>query len=250
MTRPATSDPYVTYFRTTLDPLDLYRLEQIINDREDVDTSTPASALAAYLVGLNPNLRLQVPGGGTELIPEFLSVSKLYMDAAVLSSGTNHNTIVGLQPMVSKDSRVINHGGRVLRVNTPLSRSNGLAWGTSLPTRDYDSSTAPVVYREPDTVRIFAERKEPVEYMGVTFLSSAIFGGYTNMEHELAPADVDGFVPVSWGSPTWERLYRPPVGTDMFSLVGTARSEDEYPAIVSCLRQGMNDHPLVNVDWK
>ena len=145
---------------------------------------------------------------------------------------------------------MINHGGRVLRVNTPLSRSNGLAWGTSLPTRDYDSSTAPVVYREPDTTRIFAERKEPVEYMGVTFLSSAIFGGYTNMEHELAPADVDGFVPVSWGSPTWERLYRPPVGTDMFSLVDTARSEDEYPAIVSCLRQGMNDHPLVNVDWK
>ena len=47
----------VTYFRTTLDPLDMYRLERIIDHGEDMDVTTPAAALAVYLRGIDPSLR-------------------------------------------------------------------------------------------------------------------------------------------------------------------------------------------------
>lgn len=44
-------DTTVSYFRTTLDPLDLYRIDNIINHGADDDVSTPAAALATHLRG-------------------------------------------------------------------------------------------------------------------------------------------------------------------------------------------------------
>lgn len=45
----------VTYFRTSLDPLDVYRVGDIISGGED-DTTTPAAALATHLREVNPKL--------------------------------------------------------------------------------------------------------------------------------------------------------------------------------------------------
>ena len=56
-------DATVTYFRTTLDPHDLYRIDDIINHAAPDDTSTPAAALATHLRGLSPALRWNTDNG-------------------------------------------------------------------------------------------------------------------------------------------------------------------------------------------
>lgn len=46
----------VTYFRTSLDPLDVYRIDDIISGGGEDDTTTPAAALATHLRAVNPAL--------------------------------------------------------------------------------------------------------------------------------------------------------------------------------------------------
>lgn len=107
----------VTYFRTALDPLDVYRLDAIINHGAD-DTSTPAAALATHLRGLNPKLRWHVPGDLEEVVahsypahsyPDDSSgvvslAGKAHMDAAVFSHDGHCTIFVALRAVLNARS--------------------------------------------------------------------------------------------------------------------------------------------------
>ncbi len=91
----------VTYFRTTLDPLDMYRIERIIDHGEDMGTATPAAALAVYLRGIDPSLRWHRTGldldtsatgavkGMGDIVDDYDAADLMYCDAAVFTHGTN-----------------------------------------------------------------------------------------------------------------------------------------------------------------
>ena len=57
-----TKPTMVTYFRTSLDPLDPYRVGDIINHGAPSDTSTPAAALATHLREVDSRLRWNTRG--------------------------------------------------------------------------------------------------------------------------------------------------------------------------------------------
>ena len=144
----------VTYFRTTLDPLDMYRLERIIDHGEDMDVTTPAAALAVYLRGIDPSLRwhrtsMRVDSRATgavkgmgDIVDDDDVADLMYFDAAVFTHGTNRAVVMGLKPLYFPASR--GPIDRTLRIIQPPGRYGCLSWATSLPvayTVDYHAAS-------------------------------------------------------------------------------------------------------------
>ena len=103
-------DTTVSYFRTTLDPYDLYRISDIINKESPGDTTTPAASLATHLRSLNPTLRWYTRDGLSVVeqvseevrrdamlqgsIAEDKIASFFFFDAAVFDNGDDDPTII------------------------------------------------------------------------------------------------------------------------------------------------------------
>lgn len=255
----------VTYFRTTLDPLDIYRLERIIDHGEDMDVTTPAAALAVYLRGIDPSLRwhrtsMRVDSRATgavkgmgEIVDDDDVADLMYCDAAVFTHGTNRAVVMGLKPLYFPAS----HGpiDRTLRIIQPPGRYGCLSWATSLPvayTVDYHAASKDpsAQFSKSTDAAWLTDFSDPIRYLDVQFYSSLLsLGSDGTRQATDAPApEVAGFTQVPWGHPTWLYGKRPQPGMDMFADSSHVTNEDELTSIVSCIRQGGDINSLVTIE--
>ncbi len=255
----------VTYFRTTLDPLDIYRLERIIDHGEDLDVTTPAAALAVYLRGIDPSLRWHRTGldldtsatgavkGMGDIVDDYDAADLMYCDAAVFTHGTNRAVVVGLKPLYFPAS----HGpiDRTLRLMQPPGRYGCLSWATSLPvayTVDYRAASKDpsAQFSKSTDAAWLTDFSEPIRYLDVQCYSAQLSRGSDGTRQATdAPApEVAGFTQVPWDHTTWLYGKRPQPGMDMFADSSHATSEDELTSIVSCVRQGGDIDSLVTIE--
>ena len=256
----------ITYFRTTLDPLDIYRLERIIDHGEDTDISTPAAALAVYLRGIDPSLRwhstksaIGSARGGVASMSEIMDKGNdsdlLYLDAAVFTHGTNRTIVMGLKPIFLFAAR--GPVDRNLWVNRPtIGRSDCLAWATSLPLSCGADYLVEFNYRPASSLKSkdaawLADFTEPIIYLGAYCYS---FQHMMGVSDDIKPAtnapapEVAGFTQVPWDHDTWLNRKRPKPGMDVFADSSRTTDEDELTSIVSCIRQGDGIGPLVTIE--
>lgn len=255
----------VTYFRTTLDPLDIYRLERIIDHGEDTDISTPAAALAVYLRGIDPSLRWHRTGldldtsatgavrGMGEIVDDDDVADLMYFDAAVFTHGTNRAVVMGLKPLYFPAS----HGpiDRTLRIIQPPGRYGCLSWATSLPvayTADYRaaSKNPSAQFSKSTDAAWLTDFSDSISYLDVQCYSSQLSRGSDGTcQATNAPApEVAGFTQVPWDHGTWLCGKRPKPGMDVFTDSSRATDEDELTSIVSCVRQGGDIDSLVTIE--
>lgn len=263
---PTTDHSTVTYFRTTLDPLDVYRLERIIDHGEDMGVSTPAAALAVYLRGIDPSLRwqragldldttaCQVVGGVDGLLADEDVSGLMYLDAVAFTHGTNHTIVMGLKPFYFPAS----HGplDRTVRITRPSGRYDCISWATTLPVADnvgyrFAFKDRPVPSIESKDAAWLADFSEPVSYLRAQCFSFQHTMGIRDDRKSAtdAPApEVAGFTQVPWDHPTWLYGNRPQPGMDVFADSNQATNEDELTSIVSCIRQGGDIDSLVTIE--
>lgn len=255
----------VTYFRTTLDPLDIYRLERIIDHGEDTDISTPAAALAVYLRGIDPSLRWHRTGldldtsatgavkGMGDIVDDYDAADLMYCDAAVFVHGTNRAVVMGLKPLYFPAS----HGpiDRTLRLMQPPGRYGCLSWATTLPvayTVDYRAALKDpsAQFSKSTDAAWLTDFSDPIRYLDVQCYSSQLSRGSDGTRQATdAPApEVAGFTQVPWDHPTWLYGKRPHPGMDVFADSSHATNEDELTSIVSCIRQGGDIDSLVTIE--
>lgn len=255
----------VTYFRTTLDPLDIYRLERIIDHGEDMDVTTPAAALAVYLRGIDPSLRwhrtsMRVDSRATgavkgmgEIVDDDDVADLMYFDAAVFTHGTNRAVVMGLKPLYFPASQ--GPIDRTLRIIQPPGRYGCLSWATSLPvayTVDYHAASKDpsAQFSKSTDAAWLTDFSDPIRYLDVQFYSSLLSRGSDGTRQATdAPApEVAGFTQVPWDHPTWLYGKRPQPGMDMFTDSSHATNEDELTSIVSCIRQGGDIDSIVTIE--
>lgn len=240
----------VTYFRTSLDPLDPYRVGDIINHVSAPDTSTPAAALATHLREVDPRLRWHTRGAelADQINAEKDTDDHLIMDAL---------TVVDLQGNTFAAAEIraaigIAQSARVLRlycVPNPYSAHYASGCSTGIVDRNPTSRRAPsypfVVQAGAATAGKLAARSKPFvpsSELQLCFVDA--FHGRTATEPE-AP-EVSGFVQVSWAHSCWTQLYRPELGNDIvhdtaYPDIGSA------PAIMSSVIQGAGEPGLLHV---
>lgn len=192
----------VTYFRTALDPLDVYRLDDIINGGGADDTSTPAAALATHLRGLNPKLRWHVPGDLEEVVahsyPDDSSgvvslAGKAHMDAAVFSHDGHCAIFVALRAVLNaRSSRSMWFPGKCNAVaGLPRATTTGIA---------YSGSSCLYVPEDTDPAGYIAGVHDPIPWLTkIDFVPSH----GSNRAVEATPSVPEGFSPVSWDGPEW-----------------------------------------------
>lgn len=255
----------VTYFRTTLDPLDIYRLERIIDHGEDMGTATPAAALAVYLRGIDPSLRWHRTGldldttargavkGMGDIVDDYVAADLMYCDAAVFAHGTNHTIVMGLKPFYFPASR--GPLDRTIRINRPSGLFDCISWATSLPVADkvgylVEFKDRPVPNAKSKDAAWLADFTEPISYLSAKCYSFQHSMGSEGRKPAVdAPApEVAGFTQVPWDHDTWLHGKRPKPGMDVFADSSHTTDEDELTSIVSCIRQGDGIDPLVTIE--
>ena len=236
----------VTYFRTALDPLDVYRLDDIINRGGEDDTTTPAAALATHLRGLNPRLRWHVPGDLEEVVAQhYLAEStgvvslagKAHMDAAVFSHDGHCTIFVALRAVLnSRSSRSMWFPGKCDAVaGLPRATTTGVL---------YSGSSSLDIPEGIDTAEYLAGVRDPVPW--ITKIDLLTYLDTPDLVPGCTPAVPAGFRPVSWTDDAWfaPRLRAP--GVDVLAdSVGPYH--EEMTAVVSAIYQGPGLPRLVRV---
>lgn len=266
MTANTALDTTVSFYRTTLDPYDLYRIGDIINDGAPADTTTPAAALATYLRNLNPQLRWhaldgqsvveqansEVLGGiGFTWLRNDDQLSPLFFfDAAVFDNGEDEPVIIA-NLRYDQTMRPYEFE-RVLQVQ-PLHADPACAvYATTMPVTPrggvmFDSSHRRVktTRNGEDAAHWISTRDEPVTSMRVTLRDSLV-----NMHcRDTAPHVPEGFRAVAWDSDTWKVQQRPHAGQDIYDSLTTEDTEDDdCPAVCAAILQGRGYAPLVEME--
>lgn len=243
----------VTYFRTSLDPLDPYRVGDIINHGAPSDTSTPAAALATHLREVDPRLRWHTRGAE---LADHIDAEKdnddpyhLIMDAVTVVDSRGHSFVAA----EIRSAIGIAQSARVLRLYcVPSWYRAHYASGcsTGIVDRNPTSRRAPSllpleVQAGAATAGKLAARRKPFvpsSELQLVFSDRTI----TVPATEPAAPEVSGFMQVSWAHSCWTQLYRPEMGTDIVSDtdhldIGSA------PAIMSSVIQGAGEPMLLHV---
>lgn len=224
----------VTCFRSTLDPLDIYRLDDIIACGGSADTTTPAAALVTYLRSLNPELWWNTDdliGALAEELPttEMVDVSgQLMLDAASFETEDSSNCFMALRRIYSFAA---------------ISRN---IWFTSVTARKSGSlpratTTGIVAYDDPRGVPL----SEISTASGIARLRGPVTVDLTMMfpiephegEHQVTetkPYVPAGFTAVGWSDKLWRDPKLRTPGYDFTADV----SRGNPSAIVSSVVQG------------
>lgn len=239
----------VTYFRTSLDPMDPYRVGDIINHGAPSDTSTPAAALATHLREVDPRLRWHTRRAemADQINAEKDTDDHLIMDAL---------TVVDLQGNTFAAAEIraaigIAQSARVLRlycVPNPYSAHYASGCSTGIVDRNPTSRRAPsypfVVQAGAATAGKLAARSKPF------VPSSELQLGFVDDKRRVTATEPDavqvpGFVQVPWTHGTWSRLYRPEIGHDI--VHDTDTDIESAPSIMSVVLQGAGEPALLTV---
>lgn len=265
MTATTAVDATVTYYRTTLDPYDLYRIDDLINHAAPDDTSTPATALATHLRHLNPLLHWHTDNGQSVFKQVKSEAARLHMgvafdvdddevgslfflDAAVFDSGYGAPTVV-VNLRYDHQLGLIDFE-RLLHVQPLWNSPSCTAYATTLgttprnPDDGHPSRRVETVRVGEDAVHWVATRDEPVHTMELRMVEIRP----SVRTQEIAPIVPEGFNAVSWDSDTWKVKERPHMGQDFFTdSLPVSGNEDDYPAICSAVMQGYGCVPVINM---
>lgn len=261
-----TLDTTVSFYRTTLDPYDLYRIDDIINSDAPADTTTPSAALATFLRSLNPQLRWHTSDeqsvfeqvskevrSGVVLpwgMPEDRIASFFFFDAAVFDNGEDEPTII-TNLRYDQTMRPYEFE-RVLQIQPLRADPACVVYATTFPVTPHEGDMFESPHRRVKTIRNgedaahwISARDEPVTSMRVTLHNSLV-----NMHaRDTAPYVPEGFRAVAWDSDTWREQQRPHAGLDIFdSLTSKDTEDDDCPAVCAAILQGRGFVPLVEIE--
>lgn len=251
MYTPHSEPATVTYFRTALDPMDLYRVGDIINHDAPADTSTPAAALATHLREVNSRLRWHTRGA--DLVDHINAVKgtndpqHLIMDAVTVVD-PHGNSFVAAEIRgaigIMQSARVV----RLYCVSDQYAAHYVSGCSTGIVDSDPTSQRAPLY---PFTVDSGTESAGRLATRSVPFVpSSEVQLGFVDDKRRVTAtepdaAQVPGFVQVPWTHGTWSRLYRPMPGHDI--LQDSTADIESAPAIMSAVQQGAGEPELLIV---
>ena len=239
----------VTYFRTSLDPLDPYRVGDIINHVSASDTSTPAAALATHLREVDPRLRWHTRGAD---LADHINAEKdtddhLIMDALTVVDSRGKSFVaaeIRAAIGIAQSARVL----RLYCVPNQYSAHYASGCSTGIVDRNPTSRRAPsypfVVQAGAATAGKLAARSKPF------VPSSELQLGFVDDKRRVTATEPDavhvpGFVQVPWTHGTWSRLYRPEIGHDI--VHDTDTDIESAPAIMSAVLQGAGEPALLTV---
>lgn len=267
----------VTYFRTSLDPLDVYRVGDIISGGED-DTTTPAAALATHLREVNPKLHWDTDKELADVLtPRYCTGStglvnlagRAHFDAVVFEHEGDTTVLAALRHIYdfSATARTLWFSATTGPHDLPRATTTGLVDTATKPA--YLGASSRKVRQSPTTAQEIAAQKYPFPTsVKIDFLTgnrSLDEFGQTVIERAVdsAPPEVAGFVHIPWIGREWAQPKLPAPGAD---LVGEITGEvagspslkpgapmPDYgsastaPAIVSCIQQGEGHPPLIRI---
>lgn len=232
----------VTYYRTSLDPFDFQRLDDIVNHGES-DTTTPAAALATHLRSLNPGLRWNTPNLVDAMTQEFSLTGEgggdacdiVILDAVSFETDGSSNCFMTLH--YASGFRSISRGlwipsaATVAFVNLPRATSTGIVERTdprAVPVTSYDTAAA------------IARLKGPIAVGSLMMFSPDAFT-CTPPVTDVDPEVPAGFVPIGWSDVCWKKRILHAPGRDFFAdvtrsvpsaFVSAVAQDEECPAVV------------------
>lgn len=268
----------VTYFRTSLDPLDVYRVGDIISGGED-DMTTPAAALATHLRGVNPKLHWDTERELADVLtPRYSTGStglvnlagRAHFDAVIFEHEGDTTVLAALRHIYgfSAAARTMWFSSTAGPYDLPRATTTGLEPVPAKPA--YLGSSSRMTWCDTTTAQDIATRSEPIPTsVKIDFLSRhRTPSGVPDKEMprratDATPPEVAGFVPVPWAGREWARPVLPAPGVDLVGeLSGEVAgapslkpgapqpdygTENSSPAIVSCVYQGKDYAPLVQL---
>lgn len=267
----------VTYFRTSLDPLDVYRIGDIISGGED-DTTTPAAALATHLRGVNPKLHWDTDKELADVLaPRYSTGStglvnlagRAHFDAVIFECEGETTVLAALRHIYafSATARTMWFSATTGPYDLPRATTTGLEPVPAKPA--YLGSSSRVVQQSPTTAQEIATRTDPIPTaVKIDFLTgnrSLDEFGQTVIERAVdsAPPEIAGFVHIPWVGREWAQPKLPAPGADLMGeLSGEVAgapslkpgapmpdygSASTAPAIVSCIQQGECHAPLIRI---
>lgn len=235
---------HVTFYRARLDPLDLYRLDDILrNDGPDC-YDTPAAALATHLHARSPEMYW-----GENIIPHCeemgLESDSLVLLAAKFQASHGPRTVfVNLVSVNGSASRArqLHFSAGLFVPTSAVLQACSMGSGPQQP----DSTGVVALHNtksrfSPDVAYGLATRTKPLVVpttitiaTGVNFKSAP----------DAATDPVEGFTQVPGDSPLWSAPLAPAPGTDMLS---GCTEEDKPAAIMASIVQGDGYVPQVNL---
>lgn len=240
-----TPDTCVTYFRTSLDPLDIYYLEEIITYQGSDNDFTPAAALATHLRSLNPDLRWNTKDLASSVaaaLPPansgFDDISgNVILDAVSFETDGSSNCFLAIRRVFSFAPPSRNIWFDSLMASSPADLPRATTTGINL---GGDPRAAPV--SSYSTASGIARMTGPVE-VDVSIKFRAFPRKDTYPVVELAPVVPPGFTPVGWADEAWRNPELQTPGRDI-----TADVVNNAPcAFVSAVAQGADYASLVEV---
>lgn len=269
----------VTYFRTSLDPLDVYRIDDIISGGGEDDTTTPAAALATHLRAVNPALHWDTERELADVLAARYSTDstgmvnlagRAHFDAAVFEHDDKTVILAALRHIYgfSATARTMWFSATSGPHDLPRATTTGLEPVPAKPA--YLGSSSRMTWCDTTTAQDIATRSEPIPTsVKIDFLSrhrarSDESGkAIPKRAAGATPPEVAGFVPVPWAGREWARPVLPAPGVDLVGeLSGEVAgapslkpgapqpdygTENSSPAIVSCVYQGKDYAPLVQL---
>lgn len=237
---------YVTFYRTRLDPLDLYRLDDIFNHDGEPCYDTPAAALVTHLREIRPEIRW-----GGDILDY---CAELGLDSASMSiQGAKFQTSNGsgavLANLVSvHNSALLARGfhftqGLVLRTTAALQACSMGSVSQQLDSYGLVVRRETTIKRSPDLAYELATRTKPLVTMTTISIDTSVNG---QCAPDVATDSVEGFTQIPWRSPLWDEPLPPAPGAD--ATYDYARSTEDRPAaIVSSIVQGDGYAPQVSI---
>ena len=237
----------VTFYRARLDPLDLYRLDDILNHDGSPCYDTPAAALATHLREISPEIRW----GGD--IPSYCAELGLESNSMVIL-GAKFQARYGPCTVFSNFASV--HGSALyarrinfsqgLVLHTPaVLQACSMGSTSQQPDSTGDVSRwEPMSKRSPDTAYELATRAEPL----VTPTSISIAASFNSQcSPDVSTDAVEGFVQIPWRLPLWHDPVPPAPGEDAAYDYARNTEEGNPAAIMASIVQGDGYPPQVNL---
>lgn len=263
------TDAKVTYFRTSLDVLDLYSLDDFINHGATEGVNSPALVLAKYLHEVNPKFRWYnkhqsivdmarnsvLSGDPTYTEDDSKLASTLLLDALVADNGKDAPAVIAnLRCNVARGS-AWGSGVRV-QVQPGGGDRSCVVFGTTFEVMERSSAgltesdyEAMVDHDDDGVAHWVAGWDTPVDYLClyVNQLYRSDFKSPAVCPRDVAAPVLDGFQQAEWAAGTWREYTRPQPGASAYGDLGLSGDPDTSPAIVSSFMQGRGFAPLLRL---
>lgn len=246
---------YVTFYRARLDPLDLYRLDDIFNHDGPPCFDTPVAALATHFREISPET-----DWGTD-ITDYCEEVGLESESTVIMAAkfkartgpcTVFVNLVSAYGSMDRVRRVSFSTEVDKRTNASLQAcSMGSAWQKPESTGVVDLGSMKSKC-SPDVAYELAIREKPLVIpTSILFKNFGEWQCDSDATLDCSPdataEKVEGFTQVSWLSAPWAASPPPAPGVDATYDFARATEEDNPAAIMSSIVQGDGYPPQVNL---